>query len=165
MARQRSRSAYTIYDHARGDGWILTAYGDKEKIPDGHRIELVLYYTDEERVETHTVRNTRHTHGVDSFFRGFLDIGAVLGYYESNQKPEPNTEFSEQPQGVRMQRHATDIYATLGEARGFSETMAVQAAEEFGSTWDEKGAEEWEERIPNVGATRSKAIAGVLNGD
>lgn len=159
MAR---RSANTIYDHARGDGWILTAQDGIEEIPEGHEITLVLYYTGEERIETHTVRNTRHTSGVDSFLSGYLDVGANLGPY-AGTKPEGDTEFDDQPQSVRMQRHAHEIYDALGHARGFSETLAVKAAQEFGSTWDEKDAEEWEERIDGIGPTRAKSIGEALD--
>lgn len=157
MARRKPRSLYTIYDYARGDGWILTANGGMEKIEDGHRITVVLYYTDEQKVETHEVHNTQHTHGVDSFLRGYLDIGAELGSYEG-ANPEPNTDFEDQPRAVRMQRHATDIYRAVGNATGVSETMAVRAAEEFGSTWDEKRGEDWAERVHQCGEGTAEAI-------
>jgi hypothetical protein len=157
MARRKPRSAYTIYNHARGDGWILTAQGEMTAIDNGHRIELVLYYTDDQTIETHEVRNTRHTHGVDSFLSGYLDIGGKLGSYPG-ASPEPNTEYSEQPRAVRMQRHATDIYATLGNATGLSETMAVRAAEEFGSTWREKRAEDWAKRVKQCGEGTANSI-------
>lgn len=161
MRRQRPRSANTIYDHARGDGWILTAQDGLEPISGGHRITLVLYYTDEKRIETHEVRNTKHTHGVDSFLCGYLDIGAKLGPYEG-AKPEADTEYAEQPRAVRMQRHATDLYSALGHARGLSETLAVKAAEEFGSTWAEKGKQDWQERVRGVGDGRATRITNAL---
>lgn len=157
MARRRPRSANTIYNHARGDGWILTAQDGMESIPNGHRITIVLYYTDEQRIETHEVRNTKHTHGVDSFLSGYLDIGGKLGSYPG-AKPKAHTEYSEQPRAVRMQRHATDIYSAIGNAKGLSETMAVRAAEAFGSTWDEKDADAWADRVKQCGPGTANSI-------
>lgn len=163
MPRQ-PKSANTIYDHARGDGWILTAQGDLDPIDGGHRIEIVLYYTDEQKVITEEVKNTRHHHGVDGFFRQFLDIGAELGPYEG-AKPEPNTDYADQPRAVRMQRHATDIYDVLGHVRGMSPTIAVRAAEEFGSTWAEKEQDDWHSRVKSVGEGRAGRFHEALHGE
>lgn len=157
MPRRKPRSANTIYNHARGDGWILTAQDGLESIPNGHRITLVLYYTDEQKIETHEVRNTKHTHGVDSFLSGYLDIGGKLGSYPG-ASPEANTDYADQPRAVRMQRHATDIYGTIGNATGLSETMAVRAAEEFGSKWDEKRAEDWADRVKQCGEGTANSV-------
>lgn len=158
VRRKNPRSAYTIYDAARGDGWVLTAYGGREHIDGGHRIEVILYFTGDQRVETERVRNTRHHHGVDVLLRQDLNIGAKLGPYEG-ARPEANVAYEDQPRAVRMQRHAHEIYEALGHARGMSPTIAVKAAETFGSTWAEKGADEWQDRISGVGAGRAERIA------
>lgn len=148
-----------IYDHARGEGWILTATADVdewEKTSRGHIVPLVLYYTDEQTIETHEVRNENGS-PLGTFMRQYLDIGAKLGSYPG-ASPEPYVEYSEQPRAVRMQRHASDIWRTLNGATGLSETMCVRAAEEFGSTWDEKTADDWQERVKMVGEGRANAI-------
>lgn len=153
-------SANTIYDYARGPGWILSTYGDRERIEGGHRIEIVLYYT-EGGVETHEVSNVNGRSGVSRFFDQYLDIGAQLGSYEGS-KPDARTRFSGQPQPVRMQRHAPDIYSRLGHVEGMSETIAVKAAETFGSKWSTKtDTDEWQ-RIQGVGSKRAWLFADAL---
>lgn len=159
----RSYPSTHVYDHARGDGWILTStapvdeWGRTER---GHIVPLVLYYTDEQRIETHEVRNERHS-GMDTFFTQYLDIGAQLGSYPG-ASPEANVEYADQGRKVRMQRHAPDIYEAAKRARGMSETIAVRAAEEFGSTWAEKDADEWQSRVKMVGEGRANRIANAI---
>lgn len=157
MARHKPRSADTIYNYARGDGWILTALDGYKTITNGHEYNLVLYYTDEPMVETHTVRNTTHHHGVDSFLSQYLDIGGTLGAY-AGEKPAANVAFDGQPTLVQAQQHATDIYSALGNARGLSETMAVRAAEQFGDEWDQKTADDWKAHVKQCGAGTASNI-------
>jgi hypothetical protein len=148
-----------IYDYHRGDGWILAASANVdqwEEIYNGHCIPIALYYTDEQRVETHDIHNTKYT-PTSAFFRQFMDIGAKLGSYPG-ASPEINTDYEDQPRAVRMQRHATDIYRTLGNAKGLSETMAVRAAEEFGAAWDEKTADDWADRVKQCGDGTANSI-------
>lgn len=156
MQRRRPRRAWTIYDYARGDGWILTAQGDHEDTPLGIEFEVVLYYTDKQRVRTECVRN------IDTLLQQLLDVGAKLGPYEG-ASPEPYTEYDEQSRAVRMQRHATDIYEAAKGARGMSPTIAVRAAEKFGSTWAEKGAADWMDRVKGVGSGRAARIVAELD--
>lgn len=161
MRRPKPRHTNTIYDNARGDGWILTASGKMESVDGGHEIEVILYYTDQQRVETYSVTSRARSNGVDRLLRSNLDVGAKLGSYPGT-KPEAWTDYEDQPRAVRMQRHATDIYDALGRARGLSETLAVRAAEEFGSKWSEKDADEWQERVRMVGEGRAQRITDEL---
>jgi len=159
----RSHPSNYIYNHARGEGWILTSpapVDEWEKTDRGHIVPLVLYYTDEQRIETHDVRNEPHS-GMDTFFTQYLDIGGKLGSYPG-ANPEANTEYAEQGRKVRMQRHAPDIYEAGKRARGMSETIALRAAEEFGSTWAEKDADEWQSRVQMVGEGRANRIANEI---
>ena len=152
------RCAYTIYDHARGDGWILTAQGDSEMNDFDERVfQLVLYYTDEQRVET------VETTDIDYYLRQYLDVGAQLGSYEAEHRPEADVRYDDQHRGVRMQRHAPDIMDEAGHARGLSPTIAVRAAEQFGSTWREKSKDEWQDRVRTVGAGRAERIVNAIN--
>jgi hypothetical protein len=162
MARHKYPLTH-IYDHARGDGWILTASAptaEWERIPNGHRLELVLYYTDEQCIETHEVRNTKHS-SASTFIDQYLDIGAKLGSYPGSS-PQVGVDYEDQPRAVRMQRHATDIYQAAEEARGMSPTIALRAAEAFGSTWRDKRALAWEERVDKVGTGRASRIVEAL---
>ena len=163
MRRKQPLPTNTIYNHVRGDGWILVGQGVHEVTDDGIKITLVLYYTDEKYIETHEVLNSKHNHGVDSLLRCYLDIGAKLGPYEG-ARPEGNTNYHKQSRAVRMQRHATDIYDTLGHVRGLSETTAVRAAETFGSSWDSKtDPSSWIRRVDSVGEVRAKRITNELS--
>lgn len=158
--RRKPRSAYTIYRNPNGDGWILTAMGDHESVSGGHRFPLVFYYINgadasECEVVTDKVINRRNVNGVDRALRSYC--GAKLAPYEGT-KPEADTRFEDQPRAVRMQRHAVDIYRTLGNARGLSETLCVRAAEEFGSTWREKDRDDWQSRVQGVGEGRANSI-------
>jgi hypothetical protein len=153
----------SIYDHARGDGWILSTSApldEWEEIHNGHRVPVALYYTAEQRVEMHDVRNTSHS-PLDTFYDQYLDIGAELGTYEGT-RVEAGVDYADQPRAVRMQRHAPDIYEAAKHARGMSETIALRAAEEFGSTWREKGSEEWQDRVQMVGEGRAHRIANAI---
>jgi len=153
-----------IRDHARGDGWILTSTAPIdawEKVHDGHIVPLTLYYTAEQRIEVHNVRNTKHS-PLSRFANQYLDFGAKLGEYPGTS-PKHDTEYSEQPRAIRMQRHAPDIYDALGHVRGVSEVICLRAAEEFGSTWAEKGEAEWFDRVKMVGEGRAERIAAVLD--
>jgi hypothetical protein len=151
------------YDYARGDGWILTAsepLDDWEECPGGHRIEVALYFTDDERIETTTVTNA-HGSPAGSSLRQNLDIGAKLCEYPG-ANAEAGVPFEDQPREVRMQRHAPDIYAAAEDARGMSHAIALRAASEFGATWAEKSAAEWESRVQMVGSGRASTIANEI---
>jgi hypothetical protein len=152
-----------IYDHARGDGWILSSTAsvdDWEQIRSGHKVPLALYYTAEQRVEMHNVRNTSRS-PLSTFYDQYLDIGAQLGSYEGT-RVEAYVDYADQPRAVRMQRHAPDIYEAAKGARGMSQTIALRAAEAFGSTWREKGRDEWQERVQMVGEGRADRIVSAL---
>lgn len=125
-------------------------------------MELVFYHingADDAHVETNKVRNTGRTDGVDRLHRS--RCAGKIGEYEGSN-PEPNTPFEDQPRAVRMQRHAVDIYERLGHVRGVSATICVRAAETFGSKWDEKDADAWQDRVQSVGEGRAQRIADAL---
>lgn len=155
IAMRRRKPSTHAYDYARGDGWILTTIDGREGFGRNDLADLVLYYTDEERIETHQTRN------VDTTLSQLLDIGAQLGSYPG-ASPKADIEFSDQPRAVRMQRHATDIYRATKNARGMSPTIAIRAAEEFGSAWREKGAADWMDRVKMVGSGRAARIVAAL---
>lgn len=149
----------TIYNHARGDGWILTSTApvdEWEKTHGGHRVPIALYYTHDQRVEMHMGTN-RNGSPLSTFYSQYLDIGAKLGPYEGTFV-EVSVDYDDQPRAVRMQRHAPDIYQALGGARGFSETMAVRAAETFGSRWRGKHHPDDWQRIDGIGEGRASSI-------
>jgi hypothetical protein len=155
MRRQKQRSAFTIYRDPRGDGWVLThSSADVET----HRAALTFYTvgTHENKVETQNVPIRR----VDATLRA--RCGAKLAAYEGTY-PEPETRFEDQPRAVKRQQHAYDIYQALGHVRGLSETLCVRAAEEFGSTWADKSADDWEARVRGIGAGRASNIADALD--
>lgn len=152
-----------IYDYARGDGWILTASAptpEWDRLPNGHRLELAVYYTDEECVKTHALRNTKYS-SATTFIDQYLDIGAKLGSYPGAD-PQTRVDYADQPRAVRMQRHAPDIYQAAKSARGMSPTIAVRAAETFGSTWRDKDALTWKERVDKVGTGRAGRIVEAI---
>lgn len=158
---RNTKSAHTIYDHARGAGWILAASArireaDEDSLA-AHKIDLVLYYTGDMNVETHGIKLGPHSNGVDGFLRGYLDIGTALGAYEGTHV-KPNRVYGKQQKAVRRQRHAPDIFAALSSATGFSPTMAVRAAEAWGSQWTDKtSADDWTE-LRGIGEQRGHEI-------
>lgn len=157
------KGSHTAYNYARGDGWILVAndHDQRAEVPGGHEHALVLYYADEQVVETHRVKNAHGRDGVDSFLRSFLDIGGKVGEYPG-ASPTADLVYEDQPRAVRMQRHATDIYRATEGARGMSPTIAIRAAETFGSKWAEKDADEWADRVQYVGEGRAERITAQL---
>lgn len=134
--------------------------GDSEQVSGGHRFELVFYYINgadasECEITTDKVINRKRVNGVDRALRSYC--GAILAPYEGT-KPDAGVPFEDQPRAVRMQRHAVDIYRTLGNAKGLSETLCVRAAQEFGSTWREKDRDDWQNRVKGVGEGRANSI-------
>lgn len=150
VARTKQRSTYTIYEHPRMDGWVLTSTADTDV--DRHRATVVSYFIGSEyAVVTDELPFSR----IDGYLRQY---GAIVGAYEG-PRPEPNVASHDQPRAVRMQRHGYPLYQALGHARGLSPTLAVKAAETFGSTWDEKTeAADWE-RVDGIGSGRADSIA------
>lgn len=121
-----------------------------------------MYYTDEQCIETHELRNQKRS-PASTFINQYLDIGAKLGSYPG-ANPQVGVVYEAQPRAVRMQRHAPDIYHAAEGARGMSPTIALRAAETFGSMWRNKGALAWKERIDKVGTGRASRIVEALDG-
>lgn len=148
-----------IYRYRRGEGWIIVDVTTKDEPDYDIRFTMTLYFIggDEPRVETYNARNPITS------VRQMLDIGGRIGNNEAKTKAKPSVEYAEQPRPVRMQRHAVDIYDALENTRGVSPTLALRAAEQFGSRWAEKKGDEWQERVQGIGKGRADRIHETLH--
>lgn len=159
MTRKKSHG---VYNHARGDGWIVSTLGERRENERGvepYVWEHVLYYIGSSDLEDCKVV-TKEVSNPGRFLASYLDVGGRMGSYTPDV--EPNTDVRDQPRHVRMARHAVDIYTELGHVRGMSPNIAMRAAEHFGSRWDETSTDDWLD-VQSVGDGRAARFANELD--
>lgn len=151
--QQKPRHAHTIYRTSESE-WALTRYTRDVSSDDpehGWLVTMTIGAGGSAKIDTTRIRSFRTLrHKLNRF-------PAKIGPY-NGKSPKPNIAFEEQPRAVRMQRHAWDLYDTLGRARGLSESRAIVAAQTFGSTWrDKDSVSDWQ-RVDGIGAGRAEKI-------